>query len=94
MNRRDFLTAMLGLAGAAAMSGAADAGDLSREVAAALDTVPAEFTQGPPQPWAPGDPRPEPRAPRSRRTNWHRYRQRNRRPLPPPPRHRRRPPGR
>jgi hypothetical protein len=92
MNRRDFLTAMLSLAGAATLGGTADAGELFKAAAAALDTVPAEFTQGPPQPRASGDPRPEPRAPRSRRTNWHRYRQRNRRPL--PPRHRRRPPGR
>ncbi|MCO5091067.1 hypothetical protein [Bosea sp. (in: a-proteobacteria)] len=94
MNRRDFLTAVLGLAGLAALSRAAAADELSGEARAALDTASVAFTQGPPQPRAPGDPRPEPAAPRSRRTNWHRRRQRNRRPLPPPPRHRRPPPGR
>jgi hypothetical protein len=94
MNRRDFLTGLLGLAGAVALGRGADAGELSGEVAAALDSVPVEFAQGPPQPRVPGGPRPEPAPPRSRRKNWHRHRQRNRRPLPPPPRHRRPPPGR
>lgn len=90
MERRTFLTALLGGVLAAVTAEAARAEGLPTPMAGALDTLDAEFTQGPPQPRAPGavvTPA-HPRNPRRRRKNWHRYRQRNRRPLPPPPRHR------
>ncbi|KRE20655.1 hypothetical protein ASE66_07300 [Bosea sp. Root483D1] len=90
MERRAFLTALLGGVLAAVTAEAAPIERLPTPTAGALDTLDAEFTQGPPQPRAPGATSvpAHPRNPRRRRKNWHRYRQRNRRPLPPPPRHR------
>jgi hypothetical protein len=93
MERRAFLTALLGGVLAATTAGAAAIEERpAAAVPSALDTLEAEFTQGPPQPRAPdAAPLPtRPHNPRPRRKNWHRYRQRNRRPLPPRSRHRRR----
>ena len=93
MERRAFLTALLGGVLAATMAEAAPLAGQDAAASGALDTLEAEFMQGPPQPRAPGAATlpARPADPRPRRKNWHRYRQRNRRPLPPPPRHRRRP---
>lgn len=87
MQRRTFLTALFGGVLAAATSKAATIEDRSASLPGALDALDSEFTQGPPQPRAP-DAAVVPAAPpntRPRRKNWHRYRQRTRRPLPPPP---------
>lgn len=90
MERRAFLTALLGSVLAATTAGAASTEEQAATAANTLDTLEVEFTQGPPQPRAPGAATlpARPHNPRPRRKNWHRYRQRNRRPLPPPPRHR------
>jgi hypothetical protein len=87
MERRTFLTALLGGVLAAATGKAATSEERPATEAGVLDALDAEFTQGPPQPRAPGVATvpASPRNPRPRRKNWHRYRQRNRRPLPPPP---------
>jgi len=90
MERRSFLISLVGGMLIAATAKTAPVEARSAVATSALDTLDAEFTQGPPQPRSPGaatlPARPE--NPRPRRKNWHRYRQRNRRPLPPPPRHR------
>lgn len=91
MERRAFLTALLGGVLAATAAGATSIDERPAAATGALDAQEAEFMQGPPQPRAPGAATVPARhgAPRPpRRKNWHRYRQRNRRPLPPPPRHR------
>jgi len=90
MERRAFLTALLGGVLAATVAEAAPLAEQTAATSGALDTLDAEFMQGPPQPRAPGAATlpARPGNPRPRQKNWHRYRQRNRRPLPPPPRHR------
>lgn len=87
MKRRAFLTALLGGVLAAVTAEASPRDDRPAAASSALDTLGAEFTQGPPQPRAPGAATlpARPGQTRPRRKNWHRYRQRNRRPLPPPP---------
>lgn len=87
MERRAFLTALFGGILIAATAEAAPRDERSIGAASALDALDAEFMQGPPQPRAPGAATlpAGPRDTRPRRKNWHRYRQRTRRPLPPPP---------
>ncbi len=87
MKRRAFLTAFLGGVLAAVTAEAAPRDDRPAAASSALDSLDADFTQGPPQPRAPGAATlpARPSQTRPRRKNWHRYRQRNRRPLPPPP---------
>ena len=87
MERRTFLIALFGGVLSAATAEASPRDEQAAAAANALDRLDAEFTQGPPQPRTPGAATlpAGPRDTRPRRKNWHRYRQRNRRPVPPPP---------
>lgn len=64
------------------------ASELPADTAKTLDEIPAQFTQGPPQPRQPGSPPATGSQGPTRRV--HSWRARRRRALPPPPRHRRR----